>query len=236
MDSRPTLPSPHLSNTEANAEVRGHLVAFNHLAAQAPAGTLAAVVRTLEIAVRDGAKAAFVTRSLNAVRYLAEASTKNSLLEATSAEADTMVLLNALENPATLDNWSATAPGVEARIRGLREQHRLLNAEGGVCSARELGDLLQLTRQAIDKRRKSGKLIALDLGRHGYRYPVWQIQNGAVLPGLDRVIAELSECDPWTQVGFMLSPNSWLGDETPLDVLRRGDVDRVVATAELFDY
>jgi hypothetical protein len=236
MDTTSKLPSGHGSSTKPSAEVTGHLVAFNHLAMQAPAGALAAAVRTLEIAVRDGAKAAFVTRSLNAVGYLAEASTRNTLLEAASAEADTMVLLNALDNPATLLKWGATAPGVEARIRGLREQHRLLSAEGGVCSARELGELLQLTRQAIDKRRKSGKLIALDLGRHGFRYPVWQIQDGAVLPGLDRVIAELSECDPWTQVAFMLSPNSWLGDETPLAVLRRGEADRVVATAELFDY
>ena len=235
MASNSPLPSSS-SDNESNAEVRGHLVAFNQLAAQAPPSALAAAVRALEVAIRDGAKAAFVTRSLNAVRYLAEASTRTSLLEATSAEADTMVLLNALDNPATLVNWGETAPGVEARIRGLRVQHRLLNAEGGVCSAQELGGLLGLTRQAIDKRRKSGKLIALDLGRHGFRYPVWQVHQGAVLPGLDRVIAELSECDPWTQVAFMLTPNSWLGEETPLAALRRGEVDRVMATAELFDY
>ena len=74
MESRPPFPFSPPSNNEVDAEVRGHLVAFNQLAMQAPAGALAAAIRTLEIAVRDGAKAAFVTRSLNAVRYLAESS------------------------------------------------------------------------------------------------------------------------------------------------------------------
>jgi hypothetical protein len=194
------------------------------------------MIDLLTIAVRDGAKAIFVTRLLNAVTNLAEASTKDSLLQATSAESDTMVLIEALDNPTVLTRLGEGDASTEARIRGLKAQHRLLNAEGGVCSGAQLGELLLLSRQAVDKRRKAGKLIALDLGRHGYGYPIWQVYDGSVLPGLDRVIAELSECDQWTQVAFMLSPNSWLGGETPLAALRRGEVDHVVATAEMFDY
>lgn len=228
--------SPPSGAHASSPEVQGHLAVFGELALVAPERTVQAALSALSIAAKDGATATFVTRALNAVRRLAETSTKDSLLEAASAVSDTMVLVEALDNPATLAMLGNDDPLAEARFRGLRAQHRLVNVEGGVCSAKQLGALLQLSRQAVDKRRKAGKLIALDLGRHGYGYPVWQIDHGSVLPGLDRVIAELGECDSWTQMAFMLSPNPWLGEETPLAELRRGEVDRVLATAEMFDY
>lgn len=229
--------APPTSGARASsAEVQGHMAAFGELALEAPERTVLAALDALAIAAKDRATATFVTRALNAVRRLAESSTKDSLLEAASAVSDTMVLVEALDNPATLAMLGKEDPVAEARFHGLRAQHRLVNVEGGVRSAQQLGALLHLSRQAVDKRRKAGKLIALDLGRHGYGYPVWQVDNGSVLPGLDRVIAELSECDSWTQVAFMLSPNPWLGEETPLAALRRGEVERVLATAEMFDY
>lgn len=216
-------------------EVAEHVAVFSDLAQKAPEGAVLAAINALKIAVEDEAKAPFVTRALHALTHLAEISTRRSLLGAAGAASDTLVLLQALDTPEVLAEMGESDPLVEARIRGVMAQRWLLNEAGGVCSAEELGQLLgQLSRQAIDKRRKSGKLLALDLGRHGYGYPVWQVHKRGVLPGLDRVIAELQACDPWTQVGFILSPNSWLDGKTPLAELRRGEVDRVVATAAMF--
>lgn len=209
--------------------------ALGDLARQAPEGSVLAAIDILRVAVDDRAKAPFVTRALHVLARLAAMSPTGALLEAASATSDTRVLLQALDHPNVLAKLGADDPLLEARVRGALTRQRLLGEEGGVCSAGELGSLLGgLTRQAIDKRRRHGKLIAIDLGRHGYGYPVWQIHRGTVLPGLERVIAELHESDPWTRFGFMLSPNSWLGGETPLATLRRGEVDRVVATAEMF--
>lgn len=225
-----------MSQHSAEAPIVGtdqHSAVFGALVRKVPDGTILATLNLLQVAATDQSKAPFVTRALRALTRVAEDSGKGSLLAAASAPSDVGVLLQALDQSNVL--LAADDPLRQARIRGIVAQHRLLREEGGVCSAAELGDLLGgLSRQAIDKRRKHGKLIALDLGRHGYRYPVWQIHRGTVLPGLEQVIAELDECDPWTQVAFMLGPSSWLGGEAPLAALRRGEVERVVATAEMF--
>ena len=59
-----------------------------------------------------------------------------------------------------------------------------------------------ITRQAVEKRRRAGKLIALTMGRHGYRYPVWQLTKSGVLPGFDKVLAVLASHDEWMQTAF----------------------------------
>lgn len=211
------------------------VTAFAQLAQKAPSDTIQAAINLLNVVVSDEVRAPFVTRALHALTHLAKESSRRSQLAAVSASSDFTVLLRVLETSDALAKLGADDPLTVARIRGLLAQQRLLSDEGGACSGEELGQLLGgLSRQAIDKRRRTGKLIALNLGRHGFRYPVWQINRGLVLPGLDRVIAALDACDSWTQVSFMLSPNSWLGSETPLAALRRGEADRVVAAAEMF--
>lgn len=201
---------------------------------RAPESLARAAIGVLQVALADEAKAPFVARALGAVTHITERSTKRSLLGAAGAASETLALLQALDHPDLLAELEDDDPLIAARIRGTIAKQRLLRAEGGVGSAAELGRMLGgLSRQAIDKRRKKGKLLALDMGRHGYGYPLWQINDGGVLPGLEAVLDVLRESDPWTQAGFFLSPNSWLGGETPLAELRRGEVERVVATAEM---
>ena len=55
-----------------------------------------------------------------------------------------------------------------------------------------------------------------------------------MLEGFDLVLAALSDHDPWSQLSFMLTPNTWLQDESPLDVLRRGEVEPVLEAASVF--
>jgi hypothetical protein len=219
----------------AEEQSQAPVAVLRDLAQRAPESVVLAAIDALEVAVDEQAKGPFVARALHALAHIAEHATNRSLLGAAGAASDSLVLLQALNTPESLAELKDEDPLIEARIRGTLAQRKLLHEEGGVCSAEEFGKILgHLSRQAIDMRRKKRKLIALDLGRHGYRYPVWQIHNGAVLPGLEQVLAELREADPWTQVGFMLSPNSWLGGKTPLNELRRGEIDRVVATAGMF--
>ena len=89
--------------------------------------------------------------------------------------------------------------------------------------------MLHITRQAVDKRRKAGKLLAVDLGRRGYFYPVWQFTDSGALPGLEEILKEFKGRSSWEQLRFFLNTNPRLGGRTPLQKLKEGDIDIVQA-------
>lgn len=117
-------------------------------------------------------------------------------------------------------------------MRGMERKRELLQAEGGSLSTAEVAEALQVTPQAITKRRKEERLIAMELGTKGFHYPAWQID----LPELDLVLRELRGRDEWEKINFFLNPNDNLGDKRPLDVLRRKQVpiDQVVSAARVY--
>jgi biotin operon repressor len=129
---------------------------------------------------------------------------------------------------------SAKDPLAKARLRGVFAQRELLDAEGGTLSAAEIAKALGVTRQAIDKRRKAGQLLALEVGKRGYLYPAWQLAEPGLLPGLAQVLSSLPADSPWATARFFLSGNDRLRGRRPLDVLRKGDVDVVVRAAAAF--
>ncbi len=123
-----------------------------------------------------------------------------------------------------------------ARARGLAVQREALDAEGGALGAQEVADLLGISRQAVDQRRASGKLLAVDLGLRKNLYPRWQFTEGGILPGLEEVLAALSEHETssWMCLRFFLAKNYRLDERRPLDVLRRGEVAEVVEAARAY--
>jgi len=208
-----------------------HVEAFRQVAARAPSDAVAAAVQALTVAATEREKAPFVTRAMHALADTATISSRDALLAAAGARSDTLTLLRGLATPEML---ARDHPLLATYAAGIEAQHWLLEAEGGTGSGEQIGRLLHLTRQAIDKRRKRNKLIALPLGRRGYAYPLWQAQQGTVLPGLDMVLAELAEFDSWTQAGFLLNPNTWLDGSSPLAELRRGNIERVQFAAAAY--
>jgi hypothetical protein len=169
----------------------------------------------------------FLSRVLEALTHLAT-SPDAPLPAETESTYDALVRM--LERPEVLAELQPRDPLAPARLRGLRLQQEILAAEGGTCSAQSLAGALGITRQAVDKRRKRGALIGLNLGRRGYAYPVWQIG----LTGLEDVLAELQDLDPWTQAAYMLAPNRWLDGESPLHALRARKRDAVMAAARMY--
>ena len=122
-----------------------------------------------------------------------------------------------------------------ARFRGLLAMRELLATEGGALSATDLTSVLGISRQAVDKRRKAGALLALEVPRRGILYPAWQFTDtGELLPGFVKVLEALAEHDPWAQARFFLSASARLGERRPLDRLRAGELDRVLAAAAAF--
>ena len=114
-----------------------------------------------------------------------------------------------------------------AWVRGLESRQRLILAEGGTFSAEQVARHLGLTRQAVDKRRRAGRLIALNTGRRGYAYPAWQFESEQVLAGVEAVLTDLIVRDGWIQTAFFLSGDPRLEGATPLDQLRTGNVEAV---------
>lgn len=125
-------------------------------------------------------------------------------------------------------------PLAAAKARGLKAKEELCKAEGGVISLELAAARLNKSQQEVDEDRDKGKLIALPTKEHRYDYPVWQFVNGDILPGLESVLAELSVRDGWMQVAFMVNANTRLNGESPLAMLKRGDVQLVRQAARAY--
>ncbi len=159
--------------------------------------------------------------------------------DAVSAPSDALVLLRLLEQPEVLDALRAADPLAPARVRGIEARLQLIELAGGLLSAADVATVLGLTRQAVEKRRRAARLLAVSLGRRGYRYPAFQFVGGQTLPGLARILAALESRDAWTQVHFFVNRRTDLGDRSPAEVLlptagfRDGDpADAVIDAAE----
>jgi hypothetical protein len=171
---------------------------------------------------------------VRAVSKAIENASVTAIADAATASSDLEVVVRALQEPETIAALKTDDPLGPARLRGLRERERLLSIEGGTSSAEDVANHLNVTRQAVNKRRKQGTLIGLDAGRHGYLYPRWQFIREGTLPGLEAVIEALEKHDPWMQHVFMVSQNGRLDDVTPLEALRSGRLDDVLKAARTF--
>lgn len=199
-----------------------------------PASTLEAMGRVLRAAGADPLRMALLTRVLNALARSTEGVGGRSLSDAAAAPSDYLALLRMLEFPEELEELSAEDPLADARLRGLEAKVRLLEDEGGTLSADEAAASLRISREAVNQRRRSGRLLALSTGRRGYRYPAWQFGEQGVLPGFERALAELSVHGQWGRAAFFLGGNELLDGRRPLDLLRRGrpeGLEAVVAAA-----
>jgi len=141
------------------------------------------------------------------------------------------VLVAAAMQPAVVEHVETPSPLLPALLRGAQAKRQLLEAEGGTLSAAEVARLLRLSRQAVDKQRRTGRLLALRAGP-SWRYPAWQFIDGQSLPGLPEVLAALRAVSPWTTAAFLLSRNTRLGERRPVDLLRRGELDAVERAAQ----
>ena len=123
---------------------------------------------------------------------------------------------------------------IAAKFRGLKRKQQMLETAGGALTSEQTARVLGISRQAVDKRRASNQLLALTQGKRGYSYPSFQFEDGKTITGLEEILAELRELDPWMQMVFFASPNERLDDKTPLEGLEKGLVSEVKAAATGF--
>ena len=200
--------------------------------AKAPKSTQKAISKIIKTSDNQPLKAAFLTRVIEGLIEIADSS---DLVDITAANSNYEVLLAALQTPEALNLLSKNDPLAKAKLRGLTLKQQLIEAEGGCASSEEIAEMLGISRQAINQRRQRGKLIGLPRGKGKYIYPLWQFTDtGKTLVGLETVLKQLSEVDPWTQITFFLNPNLRLNNKTPLEVLQMGEIEPVVNSATAF--
>ncbi len=183
--------------------------------------------------VRSPVQEVFLRRALNALVHLGEL-TDPVLKTAISAPSDQGVVVRALQSPEALAPLKAVDPLLDARLRGITARQRLVESHGGALTADEVAKLLKVTRQAVDKRRRNGQLLAVELGRRGYYYPAWQFGESGALPGLESVLKTLSDHDAWMQLAFFIAPNPRLDGKTPYRALEEGRLEAVLIAAQAY--
>lgn len=111
----------------------------------------------------------------------------------------------------------------ENRARLLRES----------VSAAEAGRLTGRSRQAVERQRRDGRILALRVGRQ-WRYPAWQFDAdgpGGLVPCLSEVVASLFR-SPAGAAAWLTTPRPELDGDTPLRRLERRDAEPVLRLAE----
>jgi predicted DNA-binding transcriptional regulator AlpA len=123
-----------------------------------------------------------------------------------------------------------------AIARGIPARRKLMETEGGSLSAEQAAQALGMSKAAILKRYKKGRIIAWREERqNAVRFPVWQFKDHRVLGGIEEALKALnagSRLDDLGRMLFFLSNRGFLGGKRPLDCLREGEVKRVLQAAQ----
>ncbi len=72
---------------------------------------------------------------------------------------------------------------------------------------RKAAAILGISRQAVDKRRQAGTLLAISVGGHGYHCPAWHFDQSGVIGGLESVLKVLARHDEWMKFAFFVNAN-----------------------------
>jgi hypothetical protein len=130
---------------------------------------------------------------------------------------------------------TAFAPDARARaiLRGIDHAHADLSDAGGAYDLQQVRSLMRgISRQAVDKQVKEGRLLAVPGPSNRRGYPTFQFNDdGSVVNGLKSVHDTLPTRNPWAILNFLVNPQDGLRGAKPIDRLREGRLDEVLAAA-----
>ena len=181
-------------------------------------------------------KSAFLVRAYDLIERLAETADDLHIREAVADDTDAAVLkaLGLMRAPAISTYAAATDPLAAAKARGEQAKRDLLAAQGDMLRAPEVAKRLSLDLGEVEKRRRSGLLIALPDAQGRHSFPAWQFTIDGLLPGLIEVLSDIGVDSPWSQAAFFFSGDIRLDWHTPLTVLLRGEIDAVRRAAAAY--
>jgi excisionase family DNA binding protein len=144
----------------------------------------------------------------------------------------------ALEQAAALEAAGIPAPARSrpAALQRLVTSARAAGDEGRVLSISETAERLRVTRVTVYAWIEAKRLVAWRVTRRGVLVPAEQIvRPGAVVPGIARVLAVIS--DPAAAWDFLTQQSPCITPEglrRPIDALKVGEIDPVIAAAHSF--
>ncbi|MBV8644530.1 MAG: hypothetical protein JO225_11565 [Candidatus Eremiobacteraeota bacterium] len=100
-------------------------------------------------------------------------------------------------------------------------------------SSDEVRRYVNRTRPVVNRMAKEGTLLAVADGR-ALRFPRWQFDGrteDGLVPGFRRVLA-LMDASAFRKATWFITPHPRLGERRPIDVLRKGELDRVLEEAK----
>ena len=175
------------------------------------------------------AQRTFLTRSVEAITRMAGMD-EAAAMRALEAPTDVGTLAYAVSAAAAVPAIAQLDPEAALLAEGAKLKSELLDRAGGALRVGQVADLLRVSRQAVDKRRKGGKLIAVPAGED-YVYPACQFTGQGVVTGLDKALGVMPIQDPWMRLEWLLTEDDVLGGQSPLAALKCGSVREVVELA-----
>ncbi len=135
--------------------------------------------------------------------------------------------LAAVDDPLDADGAAESIALAEVESQAVRET--ILK---DCIDAAEAGKLIGRSRQALERLRRNGRLLAMRVGSR-WRYPRWQFDPdapGGVVPGIAEVLRELS-LSPTAAAFWLLQPSEALGVHPPIEWLHRHRPEPVIELA-----
>jgi hypothetical protein len=176
----------------------------------------------------DSLQAAFLRRATSALERMAATASPKTLSDALAAPTDAGSLAWLLSRSEVVGQAVIELdPLVPTLARNVEHRKRLIERGGGTLSAENVGRLLGISRQAVDKRRRSGALLAVREGSD-WRYPACQFGETDVHAGIADVVRAYASAGPWVALDFLLAPDSALGGRSALEALKSCDRDVVL--------
>lgn len=129
--------------------------------------------------------------------------------------------------PDNLNDWVK-----DKRKESLRNLKYLVE-KGSLIKSGDFLDQLSMTRQALSKARKSGRIFSVEIKGETY-YPAFFADPKYDRRQLEAVSKILGDLPGTSKLQFMLTPKGSLDSLTPLDALAKGKVGAVKISAEGF--
>ncbi|WP_031260997.1 helix-turn-helix domain-containing protein [Mesorhizobium sp. LNHC252B00] len=176
----------------------------------------------------DTLQAVFLRRATSALERMTASASPKTLSEALAAPTDAGSLAHLLSQSDVIGSAVIELdPLVPALVRNVEHRKLLIERAGGTLSAEDAGRLLGISRQAVDKRRRAGSMLAVREGSD-WRYPACQFDNTDVVTGIPDVVRAYASSGSWVALDFLLAPDSALGGRSPLEVLKAGNREAVL--------
>jgi hypothetical protein len=186
--------------------------------ARAPVSAAKASTVKHHSAIQD----AFIRRTAHAIERLATQADEAILVEAMAAPTDFGTLARVLTDFGAIGSAVAEIdPDAVDLAREIEHREAVVRRAGGMLSAEDAGKLLHMSRQGVDKRRRSKALLAVRQGGD-WLYPRAQFHEHEAIPGLADVIRGFEASGPWVTLEFLVTEDDVLGGLTPREALLKG--------------